>query len=75
MRYFKPNSITWWAGVLSISTGLIAMFQPSSAVVGEVAHLMALLTGGSDSAPAVLIFSGLGLIGLRAAPGVSGNAR
>jgi hypothetical protein len=74
MKYLKPKSMTWWAGLLSILTGLIAIFQPANTVVGEFAHLMALLTGGSDSAPAVLIFTGMGLIGLRAAPGVNGDA-
>lgn len=74
MKYFKPKSMTWWSGIGAIATGVYSMFQPSNTVVGELAHLMALLTGGADAAPAVLIFSGLGLIGLRAAPGVNGNA-
>lgn len=73
MKYVKLRSMTWWSGLLSILTGLVAIFQPTNAVIGEFAHLMALLTGGADSAPAVLIFTGMGLIGLRAAPGVNGS--
>ncbi len=75
MKYIKPKSVTWWAGALSIVTGGAQIVFPESNALGQIGSLFALVTGGTESAsPALLIFTGMGLIGLRAAPGVSGDA-
>ena len=58
---------------MSIAVCIWSMVQPDGHVVGEVAYLMALLTGGTDSSPTALIFLGMGLVGLRAAPGTNGQ--
>ena len=50
MRYVRPNSLTWWAGLLAMLTGIASL---------------ALLAGSGDASPAGLMFLGLGLIGLR----------
>lgn len=65
MRYFRPSSLTWWAGVLAVLTGAAAMAMPADVALSEFAQLIALLAGSGDSSPAGLIFLGLGLIGLR----------
>lgn len=65
MRYIRPRSLTWWAGVLSIATGLAAMILPGDPSLAEFGRFIALLAGTSDSSPAALMFLGLGLIGIR----------
>jgi hypothetical protein len=65
MRYFRPNSLTWCAGILAIVTGIASAASPADGPIGELARLIAQLTGASDTSPAGLIALGLGLIGLR----------
>jgi hypothetical protein len=65
MRYVRPNSLTWWAGLSAILTGLAALTLPASGPLGELSRLVALLAGSGDASPAGLVFLGLGLIGLR----------
>ena len=65
MRYVRPTSLTWWAGLLALLTGVFSLALPSTGSLGEVARLFALLAGSGDSSPAGLIALGLGLIGLR----------
>ncbi|MAU52227.1 MAG: hypothetical protein CMN17_07585 [Roseovarius sp.] len=79
MRYFRPNSLTWWAGLLAMLTGIASLALPSTGPLGELSRLVALLAGsgfGGESphwgdscsaspSPAGLMFLGLGLIGLR----------
>ena len=65
MRYIRPNSLTWWAGLLAMFTGLAAVALPATGALGELSRLVALLAGTGDASPAGLIFLGLGLIGLR----------
>ena len=65
MRYFRPNSLTWWAGLLAMLTGIASVALPAIAPLAEMARLVALLAGSGDASPAGLIFLGLGLIGLR----------
>jgi len=66
MSYFKPSSMTWWAGVLAILTGAASMAFPSDYALSQFGQLLALFAGAGDSSPAVLIYLGLGLIGARA---------
>jgi hypothetical protein len=65
MRYVRPNSVTWWAGLLSFLTGVASAALPTAGPLGEIARLVALLAGSGDASPAGLMFLGLGLIGLR----------
>ena len=65
MRYIRPKSLTWWAGLLAMLSGIASVSLPATGPVGELARLVALLAGSGDASPAGLIFLGLGLIGLR----------
>ncbi|MTH95698.1 hypothetical protein [Roseibium sp. RKSG952] len=65
MRYFRPNSMTWWAGLLAFSTGAASLVLPATGPLDQVSNLIALLAGSGDASPAGLMFLGLGLIGLR----------
>jgi len=65
MRYVRPTSLTWWAGLLALLTGVFSLALPSTRSIDEVARLFALLAGSGDPSPAGLIALGLGLIGLR----------
>ncbi len=65
MRYIRPNSLTWWAGLLAMLTGLASVALPASGPLAELSRLVALMAGTGDASPAGLIFLGLGLIGLR----------
>ena len=65
MRYIRPTSLTWWAGLLATSTGTGAMVLPEHGTFSDLARLIATLAGTGDAAPVTLIALGLGLIGLR----------
>ncbi len=65
MRYIRPTSLTWWAGLLAVATGTGALLLPESGPLADLARLVALLAGTGDAAPITLITLGLGLIGLR----------
>ena len=65
MRYIRPTSLTWWAGLLACLTGMASIALPMTGPLGELARLVALLAGSGDASPAGLMFLGLGLIGLR----------
>lgn len=77
MRYFRPKSLTWWAGLFLIVTGVMqAAGWPSgwsadsdgltgalSALTAAVASLAGGL--GEQASPVALIGLGAGLIGFR----------
>ena len=65
MRYIQPTSLTWWAGLLAMLTGIALIALPATGPLNELARLVALLAGSGDASPAGLMFLGLGLIGLR----------
>lgn len=65
MRYFRPASLTWWAGLMALLTGIASVALPALGPMSELARLVALLAGSGDASPAGLMFLGLGLIGLR----------
>lgn len=65
MRYIRPTSLTWWAGLASIATGVALMAVPDSFALTEVGTLLVMLGGSGDASPASLIYLGLGMIGLR----------
>lgn len=65
MRYIRPRSLTWWAGLMSVATGTANLALPATGPLAELARLVTLLSGSGDASPAALIALGLGLIGLR----------
>ncbi|MFN3994350.1 MAG: hypothetical protein ACK4IU_15745 [Tabrizicola flagellatus] len=65
MRYIRPTSLTWWAGLLAFATGAASLALPATGPLADLARLITLLSGSSDASPAALIALGLGLIGLR----------
>lgn len=65
MRYIRPWSLTWWAGLLALVTGIGTIARPETGPLADLASLLALLAGSGDASPAGLICLGLGLIGLR----------
>ena len=66
MSYFRPGSLTWWAGVLAVLTGSAIMVMPDSFALTEMGRLVAMFAGSADASPAALVYLGLGLIGIRA---------
>jgi len=64
MRTVQPTSLTWWAGILAVLTGIAALTLPATGPLAELSRLVALLAGSGDASPAGLVFLGLGLIGL-----------
>ncbi|MFN3615670.1 MAG: hypothetical protein ACK4WC_14065 [Rubrimonas sp.] len=65
MRYIRPTSLTWWAGLLAFATGAASLALPAAGPLADLARLITLLSGSGDASPAALIALGLGLIGLR----------
>ncbi|MFN4201885.1 MAG: hypothetical protein ACK4GM_02365 [Tabrizicola sp.] len=65
MRYIRPTSLTWWAGMLAFATGAASLVMPVTGPLTDLARVVAVLAGSGDSSPAALIALGLGLIGLR----------
>jgi len=63
-RYFRPTSLTWWAGLLSIALGGMVM-AGAGAWASELGRVVTILAGGQDASPAALIVLGAGLIGIR----------
>lgn len=64
MKYLKPQSVTWWAGVsLILMGGLLGVDQGYE--VGPIADVVRSWTGGLG--PSVLIAQGAGLVGIRGA--------
>ena len=64
MKYFKPLSVTWWAGVALITMGGVIGID-AGYPIGGAADVIRAWTGGMGAA--TLIAQGAGLIGLRGA--------
>lgn len=64
MKYFKPQSLSWWASVVPLVVGLIIATVDLHGMVPLVTSLQ-LIVG--DATPAILINAGLLGIGLRGA--------
>ena len=67
MKYIRPKSLTWWAGLFTFLVGVAALVMPDSYQVTQIGALLSMLAGGADASPAGLMGIGLGLIGLRSA--------
>lgn len=63
-RYFKPNSVTWWASVTPLLIGLFLAFEPVHQLTQWVEIINTMI---GHAQPAVLINAGLFGIGLRGA--------
>lgn len=64
MRYFRPYSLTWWAGIVSLIIGVMQL-GGVGAWANELGRVIAILAGGQDASPAASLVLGLGLIGIR----------
>lgn len=63
-KYIKPGSLTWWASVVPILTGLFVAAEP----LHELASGVEFINNATDGmSPWVLINAGLAGIGLRGA--------
>ena len=40
MRYIRPNSMTWWAGLLAMLTGIASIALPATGPLSELARLV-----------------------------------
>ena len=69
MKYFKPNSMTWWAAFIPLVFGLTLSAAEVMPVLNSVVAVINAMTGGVE--PFTLIEIGLGGIGLRASPGIA----
>lgn len=63
-RYFRPHSLTWWAGVFSLIIGVLQLMG-TGGWANEIGQIIALLSGGQDASPAASLVLGFGLIGIR----------
>ena len=66
--YFKPNSLTWWSGVLLIALGALQALEVQLVGLDVLSEVLAGLSGSSSS-PAQMILFGLTAIGLGARKG------
>ena len=39
MRYVRPNSLTWWAGLLAMLTGIASLALPATGPLAELSRL------------------------------------
>ena len=63
-RYFKPKSVTWWAGATLIGLGGL-LGVDAGYDLGAMADVIRAWTGNTGAS--VLIAQGAGLIGIRGA--------
>ena len=61
-KYFKPGSVTWWTGFVSLVAGTIVALGSEVETLRPTANVLSAM---ADVPPAVMISFGLGLIGLR----------
>ncbi len=64
-KYFRPKSLSWWSGILLIAFGAAQLGFKDNIQFAEISQFLTLMSGGTDASPAMMIFTGLGVIGLR----------
>jgi hypothetical protein len=64
MKYFKPKSVTWWAGAAALGAGCVLAVHEGYDL-GGLGVTLEELTGGLGAY--TLLVQGAGLIGLRGA--------
>jgi len=67
VSYIRLTSLTFWAGILSVSVGILGLIRPEIPHLPEIIRILAVELGADSTSPAGLIALGLGLIGLRKA--------
>lgn len=65
MKYLKPKSLTWWAGLFPLASGIVVSLAAGFPGLQPVADALVALYGGMT--PAGMINAGLVAIGLRGA--------
>lgn len=65
-KYFKPNSLTWWASVIPLVSGVAQLYDIELPVFTQLIRPF-IQAAYPDVTPFMLINLGLGGIGLRAA--------
>ena len=70
-KYYKPKSLTWWAGIVMIASGVMQANGWSIPIVTEIVRpLIETTQGTSDFGSKIMM--GVGFVGLRGAfPGHS----
>ena len=63
MKYFNPKSMTFWAGIFSLISGVALGVHEANPLGWHMDALANVL--GPASSPALLVTQGLGLIGIR----------
>ena len=63
-KYFKPNSMTWWAAIVPLVVGLVVASEP---IHGLAAVVQTIDSATGHVSPAILINAGLVGIGFRGA--------
>lgn len=66
--YFKPNSLTWWSGILLIVLGALQALEVDFTGIDVISEVISGLVGAS-SAPAQMILFGLTAVGIGARKG------
>jgi hypothetical protein len=64
VRYFKPDSVTWWSGFIPVMAGTFVAFEP---VHGLIEWADAVSATYGNTSPVIPINAGLALIGIRGA--------
>ncbi|KZX98054.1 MULTISPECIES: hypothetical protein [unclassified Sulfitobacter] len=62
-EYIKPRSLTFWAGLISIACGVLLGIHEANPLGWGPDALINMI--GTDTSPAMLVTTGLGLIGIR----------
>ena len=65
-KYYKPKSLTWWAGIIMIASGVMQANGWTIPVVTEIIRPLIETTQGASD-PSSKIMFGFGFIGMRGA--------
>ena len=65
-KYFKPKSVTWWAGMVPLVAGIVVATE---SLHGMTSVVLAIDTITEGASPAAMINAGLAAIGFRGAIG------
>ena len=64
MRYVRPKSLSWWAGIAAIAVGGVQVYAS-----GDLIHTIGVLlrgeTASADLPGLAMIIAGLGIVGIR----------
>ena len=63
MKYFKPNSVTWWASISPLAAGVFMAAEP----VHGMTPIVQSIENATEMTPYMLINLGIAGVGLRGA--------